>query len=125
MSNAFAKPEYVLTNSLQSVPVRVLETKAAMLTTHNSVYTAINNKICAFGGVKNGGALSQAVEEYDPLLNTWTGKTNRPTVRQGFVLAVVNYKFYLIGGETETGGWLQINEEYDPIIEVYYMHRKN
>jgi hypothetical protein len=56
------------------------------------------------------------VEAYDPVTDTWTKKTNMPTVRSYLSTSQVNGKIYAIGGGLNTSGVLAkgIVEEYDP-----------
>jgi RNA polymerase sigma factor (sigma-70 family) len=79
--------------------------------------TAVNRKIYAIGG--SGSLLVDpevhfsTVEEYDPLTDTWTKKTDMPTPRGWFSSSEVNGKIYAIGGRNNNGT-TSVVEEYDP-----------
>ncbi len=62
---------------------------------------AVGGKIYAIGGRRMEGDLTvqlSAVEEYDPLLDRWTKKTDMPTKRDWFASSAVNGKIYVMGG---------------------------
>jgi hypothetical protein len=77
----------------------------------------VDGKIYAIGGW--GG--SAAVEEYDPVTDTWTKKADMPTARWSLGTGVVNDKIYAIGG------WVSWSddrataavEEYDPAMDKW------
>jgi N-acetylneuraminic acid mutarotase len=81
----------------------------------------VNGKIYAIGGWRGSGPLS-VVEEYDPVTDTWTSKTDMPTARGYLSASVVNEKIYVIGGKSSVGAvkiGLPIVEEYDPATDTW------
>ena len=101
--------------------------KANMPTPRSALSTSVvNGKIYAIGG-DSGDYLPaptlSAVEEYDPLTDTWTRKADIPTTRGGLCTAVVNGKIYAIGGITGIAGGggplVSIVEEYDPVTNTW------
>jgi N-acetylneuraminic acid mutarotase len=85
--------------------------------------SAVNEKIYTIGGRPNviggneyyGDDLS-VVEEYDTMTDTWTRKTDMPTVRSGPSTCVVNGKVYAIGGYT---GIVEQGARIYSTVEVY------
>jgi RNA polymerase sigma factor (sigma-70 family) len=85
----------------------------------------VNGLIYAIGGVGAGGAnfgkTLSAVEEYDPVKDTWTKKSDMPTPRDCFSAKVFDNKIYILGGENSGGDNFgpAIPEvlEYDPIAD--------
>jgi len=82
----------------------------------------VDGKIYAIGGVNNfgpnrGDIFLSAVEEYDPVLDKWTKKTDMSFIRTGLSVGVVGGKIYAIGGADEDHGGLSTVEEYDPISD--------
>ncbi|MBI1925875.1 hypothetical protein HYR99_16695 [Candidatus Poribacteria bacterium] len=85
--------------------------------------SVVNGKIYAIGGYE-GFILSTStlstVEEYDPVTDTWTKKSNMPAVRGFLAASVVNGKIYTIGGDTSHNGpALSTVEEYDPATDTW------
>ena len=81
----------------------------------------VAGKIYAIGGIEVvGGVLvySSAVEEYDPIGNTWTSKTAMPTPRAYFGLAAVGTDIYAIGGDDGSGPITTI-EKYDTLFNTW------
>jgi hypothetical protein len=76
--------------------------------------SAIDGKIYVIGGWNGGSSLS-TVEEYAPVTDTWTRKTDMPGPRSRFSSSVVNGKIYAIGGVVNLGGDQQVStvEAYD------------
>jgi len=102
-------------------------TKKADMPTARLYFTtsAVNGKIYAIGGSKtllaeNLCGLS-VVEEYDPMLDKWTKKTDMPTPRQRLGSASVNGKIYAVGGENpgDPKGIFSTVEEYDPATDTW------
>jgi len=87
-----------------------------MLTPRGAFSTSVvNGKIYAIGGwnaVPGGGVNFSVVEEYDPVTDTWTKKTDMPTARGWLSASALNGKIYVFGGEN--GSRLSTVEEYDP-----------
>jgi N-acetylneuraminic acid mutarotase len=80
------------------------------------VTCAVNGKIYAIGGWRNGGVLA-TVEEYDPVTDTWTRKADMPTARELHTTNVINGKIYVIGGQSQSV--LSVVEMYDPITDTW------
>jgi N-acetylneuraminic acid mutarotase len=95
---------------------------------------AVNGKIYAIGGDQghlNGvlwdayvmtGEVTNATEAYDPSLNGWIVKSQMPTSRARFGIAVYQNKIYCIGGYNKQGttykdAWA--NEVYDPATDTW------
>ena len=69
--------------------------------------------------IGNGGVLS-TVEEYDPMLDKWTKRTDMPTARMFLTTSVVNGRIYAIGGaDFEQWRVLSATEEYDPMKDTW------
>ena len=92
----------------------------ADIPTKRSVLAAsvVNNKIYAIGGAGPNwaaGEIFSIVEEYDPKTDTWTKKTDMPTLGTDVSSGVVNGRIYVIGGWLGVGAaireWV---EEYTP-----------
>jgi hypothetical protein len=82
----------------------------------------VNGKIYAIGGVANApGPGLATVEEYDPLSDTWTRKTDMPTARHFPGVGVVDGKILVIGGilNCEYTSSLSTVEEYDPATDTW------
>jgi RNA polymerase sigma factor (sigma-70 family) len=63
--------------------------------------SVVNGKIYAIGGTVGSiwnPQVSAAVEEYDPVTDTWTKKKDMQTARMDLSTSVVNGKIYAIGG---------------------------
>jgi hypothetical protein len=59
------------------------------------------------------------VEVYDPLTDTWTGKSDMPTERWGFGACVVDGKIFAIGGDSALYAVTTANEVYDPTTDTW------
>jgi N-acetylneuraminic acid mutarotase len=58
-----------------------------------------NGKILAIGGSKSFYSyLLKSIEEYDPVTDTWTYKTDMPRPRNGHSISLVDGKIYIVGG---------------------------
>ena len=101
--------------------------KANMLTPRWGPSTSVvNGKIYAIGGDENpsgnGNSPSPMVEEYDPLTDTWTAKTDMPTPRWLLSTSVVEGKIYAIGGSIRGGNpnlTVSTVEEYNPLTDTW------
>jgi N-acetylneuraminic acid mutarotase len=98
--------------------------KTDMPTARISLSTcAINGRIYAIGGrVRLPDMRTQAipvVEEYDPVSDKWTGKSDMLTARQLLSVSVVNGKIYAIGGLSNDASVLPTVEEYDPATDKW------
>jgi RNA polymerase sigma factor (sigma-70 family) len=85
---------------------------------HGLTASSVNGKIYVMGGAKLGqwpNSIFKTIEEYDPITNTWTKKTDMPTERARLASCVVNGKIYAIGGWPIHG----TVEEYDPINDKW------
>ncbi len=80
---------------------------------------AINGKIFAIGGqtgnLDAGYAVLSSNEEYNPVTDTWVFRTEMPTARSFFAIAVFQNEIYCIGGRDKGGltGATGVNEAYD------------
>ena len=83
----------------------------------------VDGKIYAIGGFGFGGSNGQktlpAVEEYDPVTDSWTTRTSMPTARWGHSGSVVNGKIYTIGGSDNITNGITPVEEYDPATDTW------
>jgi len=83
----------------------------------------VNNKIYVIGGASSiygSGFVVDSVYEYDPLLDSWTRKSNIPIPIGMAVAAVVNEKIYIIGGAPF--GWNTAYKtvyEYNPATDIW------
>ena len=75
--------------------------------------SVVDGKIYAIGGMSTSEVIISTVEEYDPVIDTWTKKTNMPTARAYFSTSVVNGRIYAIGGTPNLDMSLSTVEEYD------------
>ncbi|HSV49671.1 MAG TPA: kelch repeat-containing protein [Candidatus Acidoferrales bacterium] len=106
-------------------------TKAPMNQARSDLGVAVvNGKIYAIGGcTANGlvpnthgndyqakGWITNATEEYDPTIGTWTFKSTMPTARYQFAITSFQNKIYCIGGVLN---WASANLTYTGINEVY------
>ncbi len=82
---------------------------------------ASNGKIYAIGGRTPSFALTSAVEEYDPVSDTWATKSPMPTARSYLVaVAASNGKIYAIGGcSGSCTTALATVEEYNPATNTW------
>ncbi len=89
--------------------------KAPMSMREDHSMVALNGKLYAIGGITTGPVM----EEYDPVLNSWSPKASLIIPRCRFSAITFNNKIYVFGGEV--GSSLRINsvEEYDPITDTW------
>ena len=93
-------------------------TERTPISNPGSAVASVGGKIYMLGG--GGNPLigySAQTEEYDPVSDAWTAKTDMLTTRVGLAAAVVSNKVYASGGSiVSTSGVVStnINEEYDP-----------
>jgi N-acetylneuraminic acid mutarotase len=87
--------------------------------------SVVDGKVYAIGGkiTAYGQNRSSAVEEYDPVTNQWTQKTNMPATRSNLSTSVVDGTIYAIGGYTGGNGGSgpprSIVEAYDPVTDTW------
>jgi RNA polymerase sigma factor (sigma-70 family) len=86
--------------------------------------SAVNGKIYAVGGFLNLGqnaVSTPAVEEYDPVTDTWTQKADMPTPRAALCTCVLDGKMYAIGGGSPEllGDDRRVVEVYDPATDTW------
>jgi N-acetylneuraminic acid mutarotase len=78
----------------------------------------VDGKIYSFGwGITCGGnnVCSQAgVYEYDPILDTWTKKSDMPTTRMAISADTIDGKIYAVGGITTYNPFIKISN-----VEIY------
>jgi len=83
--------------------------------------SAVNGKIYAIGGLVSGQGWDHhlsTVEEYDPVSDKWTRKTDMPRRIHTLSTSVVNGKIYVIGG-VDSGVVLSTVYEYDPAEDIW------
>jgi len=81
----------------------------------------VDGKIYVIGGsiwIPPNWVGSSVVEEYDPMTDTWTKKSDMPTPRGNLSTCVLNGKIYAIGGN-EFGKTFSVVEEYDPVADKW------
>ena len=114
------------------------EQRADMPTPRFAASTSVvDGKIFAIGGeqlkkIKQGkGWVYEfkklpTVEMYDPLTDTWTQKTDMPTVRSYLSTSVMDGKIYAIGGMSNSNeqGRLETVEMYDPLTDTWAKARE-
>ncbi|MCI0434022.1 MAG: hypothetical protein L0271_10265 [Gemmatimonadetes bacterium] len=97
---------------------------SAMPTPRNLLAAAsVGGRIYAFGGCggrsRGPGSLA-ANEEYDPVTNHWTSKTQMPTPRAGAAVGVIGDLIYVVGGGVP---WpidvTTVVEVYDPATDSW------
>jgi len=103
-------------------PVKDSWTKKADMPTKRFALSTcvINGKIYAIGGVSWNGQdwiPFSSVEEYDPVTDTWTKKTDMPAARGVLSSSVVNGQIYVIGGAIKIASAFSKVEIYDPIMD--------
>jgi N-acetylneuraminic acid mutarotase len=86
--------------------------------------SAVNGKIYAVGGylnLKPNAVSTPAVEEYDPVTDTWTKKADMPTSRAALCTCVLDGKIYAIGGGSPEllGDDRRVVEVYDPAMDTW------
>jgi N-acetylneuraminic acid mutarotase len=86
--------------------------------------SAVNGKIYAIGGFVNLGTnavSTPAVEEYDPVADTWTRKADMPTPRAALCTCVLDRKIHAIGGGSPEllGDDRRVVEVYDPATDTW------
>ncbi|OGS21902.1 MAG: hypothetical protein A2252_09050 [Elusimicrobia bacterium RIFOXYA2_FULL_39_19] len=94
-------------------------TKTSMPTARYGASSGVvNNKIYVISGeIYNqlSSKSSSIIEEYDPMIDTWTVKTNVLLSRRYSSAGVLNNKIYIIGGDNLSMIYYDKVEEYDPI----------
>ena len=82
---------------------------------------ALDGRIYAIGG--DNGSFLGLVEEYDPVLDTWTTKAPMRMARGYLAAAALNGKIYAVGGYNgsypDPSAYLNVVEEYDPITNSW------
>ena len=84
--------------------------------------SAVNGKIYIIGGGNEDWPSTKVyslVEEYDPVTDIWTKKSDMPTARWYFSTSVANGKIYAIGGIGQGNVRLSLVEEYDPATDTW------
>ena len=129
MYRKFLLPKLVLFSFIFSLSLLAQDnpwtTKTDMLTARNSLTcSAINGKVYVIGGELTGtywgDPASPIVEAYDPVTDSWEGKTPMSIGRNSFSCNTVNGKIYVFGGQSHVGT-INISsvEEYDPITDSW------
>jgi N-acetylneuraminic acid mutarotase len=103
--------------------------KADMPTPRSGLSTVVvNGKIYAIGGTDMQMAWqignrwmfgSSVVEEYDPVRDIWTKKTNMPALMTNPSINIANGKIYVIGGTEGMMRQSSTVEEYDPATDTW------
>ncbi|MGH7614521.1 MAG: Kelch repeat-containing protein [Gemmatimonadales bacterium] len=85
----------------------------------------VGGRIYVVGGVDGTNLTQNAVEAYDPTLNTWTpGLAPMPTPRLQLAIGVAGGLLYAVGGSTSNGFGLALQpshalEAYDPVANTW------
>jgi len=123
----------------ETVPLSVVElydpgtnswdtTKESISTPRSDVAACtVNGKIYVIGGTTDvGGGIfagTSIVEEYDPVTNSWTSKTDKPTPGWGLRASVLDGKIYVTGGNIQWPNITAALEVYDPVNDNWDMTR--
>jgi N-acetylneuraminic acid mutarotase len=105
-------------------------TKAEMPSARQGLSTSVvKGKIYAIGGGASSSAsyeslqVFSAVEEYDPVMDSWTTKSEMPTARLCHHANVVDGKIYVIGGSDastpDNRSHVRTVEVYDPATDTW------
>ncbi len=78
----------------------------------------VNGKIYVIGGQDDSG-FSSTVEEYDPILETWTLRSPMPTARAYTAVAVMNDLIYVFGGSNNSRSADNTLEIYNPASNTW------
>jgi len=99
------------------------ETKTPMPAPRSDISVeAVNGKIYVIGGSKRTGtywAGLKTVEEYDPVTDSWTTKSEMPTARWSLGTCVIDGKIYTVGGNTQYPTIASAVEVYDPATDTW------
>ena len=86
----------------------------------------VNGKIYVIGGafwdMVGTPTPFSAVEEYDPVADTWEKKSDMPTARAAFAACVLGTKIYAMGGSKtllEANGGMATVEIYDTLTDSW------
>jgi N-acetylneuraminic acid mutarotase len=98
-------------------------TIAPMPTARSNVAACtVNGKIYVIGGTTQNSTILagiSTVEEYDPVTNSWTKKSNKPTPAWGLRACVLEGKIYVTGGNIKYPNITAVMEVYDPIKDEW------
>lgn len=81
-----------------------------------------NGKLYTFGGCTSGYVqfcVSNFVEEFDPITNTWTVKASMPTPRIGANAVYAHGLIYVIGGANALDSAMTTVEAFDPLTNTW------
>uniref|UniRef100_A0A7V6CMS9 T9SS C-terminal target domain-containing protein n=1 Tax=candidate division WOR-3 bacterium TaxID=2052148 RepID=A0A7V6CMS9_UNCW3 len=88
---------------------------------------SVLGKIYAIGGIKINNEITNVVEEYDFLSDTWIIKKPMPQKRYDMGFAVFDNKIYVFGGVSRSSsGRLIVLRDlnvYDPILDTWFFKR--
>jgi N-acetylneuraminic acid mutarotase len=126
----FVGPSRVLsTNEVYDPATNKWESREPMSVPRNHAFSgAVNGKIYVIGGRTGHGFIlsatnTDAVEEYDPVSNTWSAPKERmPTARSGGASGTDGRRIYLAGGEVTTKDLVaafRSVEAYDPVTNSW------
>ncbi len=82
-----------------------------------TTYFPGTGRIYVFGGF-DGASVTNSVQIYDPVLDTWSLGRAMPTPRSSLIAGVCGARIYVIGGFN--GVSLDINESYDPFTDRWF-----
>ncbi len=80
------------------------------------ICAGVGDRAYLITGFTNPEPLTNLVQEYEPVSQTWTDKTPIPTARYFAGIAVRDGKIYIAGGRGEVGDEL---ESYDPATDLW------
>jgi N-acetylneuraminic acid mutarotase len=95
---------------------------------HHTMAAMEDGKLYVAGGRFGGGVgseMTDVVEIYDPVANTWSAGARMLAPRAGVTAIAANGCLYLIGGEGNDAserGVFDLNERYDPISNAWHSH---
>ncbi|MBW3539574.1 MAG: right-handed parallel beta-helix repeat-containing protein, partial [Planctomycetes bacterium] len=79
----------------------------------------VDGVVYATGGSNQSGLAIDAVEAYDPAIDTWTARASMPTARWGHGVGVIDGILYAAGGISPAGTVLGTLEAYDPATDSW------
>jgi N-acetylneuraminic acid mutarotase len=80
----------------------------------------VNECIYAVGGEPNSGGVTNTVEQYNPLSDSWVFRSPLSVARSHIGVTAMDGKVYAVGG-AYSGGTLGTTEVYDPLSDSWSM----